>query len=352
MSRSVFSTIEANTVELTSQALGVENYEKYDVTPLILPNGMQAPWEPEESIVFYNPKSLHNIKTEFSNINDLQIVKGFRDFTYFTMYLPSKPGEILRARTDISGDKFDGLSACFKTAGKASATRQEWEVDMAEFSLKNAASVFLERYPNMPNHLLGQLGDNIKAQGIMVVKRAGFNAIHVVKDGIHKHVVHYSASTDIGRILTANLAPVPGTNSPTLGKHTEFEAEVIATSSNVKGVPEQERREVITSSLDYVWGQIKNYNDKDQIHTGRNKTETIKDAVQQHLTPQEIEITAVKPHEYPHGKRLGAKESYRQTLNRVCNEMPATNVIHAYAKGESDSLSRAPKGLVLEHSVS
>ena len=356
MSHTVFTEIELNTLIHTSNILKVKEYENYKIPSIILPDGERAPWEPEESIAFINPHALHGVKNAFAEIEDIHIIPGFRDFCYLTMAYPGLEGFIKRERMNFSLDetkkwlnkngspqatrKFTDLAVCFKTSGKDSSTRQEWEVHVKDFKTATAIQAFKETYPNIPDELITHLQNNQFTPANMLVKRAGFNAAHTVKDGIHTHVVHHANSADIGRILTGNLSATNKTGTNVLGYHTEFEGEVSGVSSTATGMTEEDLRAIIESSLSNVWNRMANFNLEHQKQTSMNKTETILHAARTQMSPEEMMLKSVKAKVYQDGKRLGAQQSYTQEFNDICNDMPDTSFIHAYASGHSTSLSR------------
>lgn len=226
-------------------------------------------WEPEFGPLFKQPSGLLCANRKIATIPGFRLFSDFtRDFSYVTATLNAPEGYVARARFDyyngspeigrhkvqnafrIASDHTIGI----KSAAK-SRLRSEHEADLDETldidrGLKDLKT---QHSATLPEAIRSLRSKAMYMTGIMAVERAGYEATHVLKDGIHTHLISYAGSFDLGACL--DVRSINQQSPSIIGKRIEAELEASGLRSNVQ-LNRSEKVEIIEASMEEIEFQI------------------------------------------------------------------------------------------------
>lgn len=110
-----------------------------------------------------------------------------------------------------------------------------------------------EHSDTLPRQVFRLNSRNTPMTGLMCVERAGFESTHLLKDGIHSHLVSYAGSFDVGtchdiRFISDGISSI-------IANHFEAEQEIVALRGP-KGMSDSDLAQIMEASMNEVQPQI------------------------------------------------------------------------------------------------
>lgn len=342
---------------LAYQSLSAEIF--FHPVPSIDVNGIQSPWEPEESICFATLTDLYQFRGCMENMPDFNVDKKFRrDFEYPSFGLKTSDTTLsdefmlrLRFEYSMQGGRRQPRDAaiCVKDSGK-SIFRREFETDTKKrIDLGTAWEKLKASYPaTFPARLQKVSSYDLSVQSVTAVKRAGFNAIHHMPD--YDAAIIYHLSQDVCATTPPEILSATENNLNIVGTRYEGEWEIVGLYSHDRDLETETLREIIEASLKITRGHIYSYGmsgisdcDESKVeYANRAVAETQQDTseVTRKFEPKDyrkarLDLSSIFPdHANPVKNMSGALKALFATL-------PSPHVIHANSQHAHHSFSIA-----------
>ena len=333
---------------IASHFLGTDEPFSYRIPLRRGKNDKLYAWEPEESLLFANPAGFIGSYERLNSIDGFSVLPGrTRNFSYVTFALPGPDKYTARMRCDFFNCHINGkvpdmpfsrypsdITMGFKSLGM-SRLRAEFETNpLKDFNVQTALAKLKEKYnEHLPTAIKNLQPRHVFARGVMGAQRAGFEGVHKLKDGIHKHVVWYPGSNDACNTARPDFAPIvnfEGEPFMIAGQRFEMELEAKKVFSNVR-MSDDDCARIIEASLDELWPQVQTaYADAPVL--GSDDPRTYWNKTQQALENVRSSISA-----YPPANKIKPSQCSPTQLTQLFNgdarypKLPNPKDIHIFA---------------------
>jgi hypothetical protein len=288
-------------------------FKEYDVPKRLDENGVLRTWEPEFGPTLMTLAALVGAKEKLSTIPGFKLIPNLRrDFSYVSPTIAMPEGLVGRARFNFFPEwkkvvhshpplktrKISGGMIGVKSDVK-SPYRLENEAPLdADLNTDKGIKRLREDHNDtLPKAVFGLTSKDTPMTGLMCVERAGFEGTHLLKDGMHSHLISYAGSLDVGtchdiRFINDGISSI-------IANHFESEQEIVALRGP-KGMSDDDvaslmeaSMSVIQPSMAALFAEHAMPEDDPRIMMGKNSRAAYE--MEQRLSAKEVKALNMQP---------------------------------------------------------